>query len=270
MRGGISISINITYKPSTLAENSCSVEQYVKSLTSAIDSFLEDHIITSKIYSIEIDEQKVGYFAVHGNSLLTQFYMHKDWLKYAQATFADIINKYKIEAAFVPTCDELMMSMSMDLHTKIEKQAYFFQDMSSIDLNKPCSMNGKFRTAVISDMQVIVEGTGDFFDKLEQRISRGEIFVYLEEEQLLGAGIIEHGVLMHGHTSIGMITCEKYRRKGVGREIIKYLKQWCYQHGTKPIAGCWYYNDNSKKTLEIAGMVTITRLLKIFFNTPVN
>ena len=28
------------------------------------------------------------------------------------------------------------------------------------------------------------------------------------------------------------------------------------------IAGCWYYNHTSKKTLEKAGMLTQTRLLK--------
>ncbi len=37
----------------------------------------------------------------------------------------------------------------------------------------------------------------------------------------------------------------------------------CRQKELHPIAGCWYYNHNSKKTLERAGMVTQTRLLKV-------
>ena len=146
--------------------------------------------------------------------MLTQFYIRSEWLKYAQFAFADVICKYKIDAAFVPTCDELMMSLSMDLHTRIEKQAYFFQDAVKKQVNNSLNVDNIFRVALEDDIHLIIEGTGDFFDKLEQHISRGEIFVYLKGEQLLGAGIVEHGVLLHNCTSIGMITCEEFRRQG--------------------------------------------------------
>jgi hypothetical protein len=39
----------------------------------------------------------------------------------------------------------------------------------------------------------------------------------------------------------------------------------CRDDGIMPLAGCWYYNHASKKTLEAAGMVTATRLLRFEF-----
>jgi hypothetical protein len=39
----------------------------------------------------------------------------------------------------------------------------------------------------------------------------------------------------------------------------------CAQQGRRPIAGCWYYNHLSKKTLEKAGLFSQTRLLKFLY-----
>lgn len=87
----------------------------------------------------------------------------------------------------------------------------------------------------------------------------------MENAILLGAGIIEKGRVLKGYTSVGMFTNEAYRQKGIGRTIITNLKNWCYDNDQIPICGCWYYNTNSKMTLESSGFVTKTRLLNIEF-----
>ncbi len=65
--------------------------------------------------------------------------------------------------------------------------------------------------------------------------------------------------------SIGMFTLESLRSKGIGTSILLGLNDECARLGIHPIAGCWYYNQLSKKTLEKAGMFSPTRLLKISF-----
>jgi GNAT superfamily N-acetyltransferase len=96
---------------------------------------------------------------------------------------------------------------------------------------------------------------------LEERIDVGQIFVFIKENNILGVGIIERSILQEGYASVGMFTNEDFRMQGIGRTIIHYLKEWCYSNNLTPISGCWYYNINSKLTLESAGMVTKTRLL---------
>jgi hypothetical protein len=50
---------------------------------------------------------------------------------------------------------------------------------------------------------------------------------------------------------------------GVGTATIALLIAECRRLGLRPVAGCWYYNLASKRTLERAGMFAPTRLLKI-------
>lgn len=88
-----------------------------------------------------------------------------------------------------------------------------------------------------------------------------ELFTFTKDDILLGVGVFERSKLLNGYASIGMFTNESYRQQGVGQTIIDHLKRWCYEHHMIPICGCWYYNTNSKKTLERAGMVTKTILL---------
>ncbi|MFN8540183.1 MAG: hypothetical protein U0232_22225 [Thermomicrobiales bacterium] len=65
--------------------------------------------------------------------------------------------------------------------------------------------------------------------------------------------------------SIGMFVIERFRREGAGTATILCCKEECRRRGFRPIAGCWYYNHRSKRTLEQAGMFAGTRLLKVEF-----
>ncbi len=78
-------------------------------------------------------------------------------------------------------------------------------------------------------------------------------------------GIIVDNVIMNGCKGTGMFTNPKYRQQGVGRSIILHLKEICNEKGIIPLPGCWYYNHESKKTLESAGYISRTRLLRIEF-----
>jgi len=80
-----------------------------------------------------------------------------------------------------------------------------------------------------------------------------------DQNILLGCGIIEYGRLFKKCASIGMITCKGHRKKGIGQIILWHLKEICYEKGITPVAGCWYYNTLSRKTLEKANMISVAR-----------
>jgi len=237
--------------------------EYANSLSSPIDSFLEDHILNSEFFSLKINGKEVGYFAIFKSNLLTQFFLRKESWSYSQTLFKSVLDKYHIKSAYVPTSDELFLSLSLDNHKKVELQAYLFVDNRDVKLEPP--YKGDFAQAEIKDTEEIEKISGDFFDSLENRIKNREIFTFREGSPLLGVGIVEKSRLLSGYASIGMFTNEKYRMKGIGTSIIINLKSWCYSHSLIPISGCWYKNTNSKKTLERAGLVTKSRLLNVVF-----
>ncbi len=256
--------MEIKFIPTSYEKLTPFVEGYKQSLSSPIDSFLEDHILGSEFYLLEFDGKEAGYTAIFKSDLLTQFYMREGALRHAQPAFKQALASFPIKSAFVPTCDELFLSLAMDFHKKVEMQAYFFMDDRMTKVAPPYA-KGKLELATVRDHDDILKMSGDFFDKLDERIRNKQIFTFRDGKDLLGAGIIEMGKMLKQYGSIGMIVNEKFRMMGIGTSIIVHLKAWCYDRGIIPISGCWYQNTNSKKTLERAGMFTKTRLLNVKF-----
>lgn len=237
------------------------IQDYICSLQSPFDSFLEERILQSTFYKINYNGEIVGYYAIFKDYLLTQYYIKVPLYSKSQDIFEQVFSNHQITSIFVPTSDEFLLSTVVDNDYKIKKQAYFFQDSKIHIPQEKLNKSGQFRKADISDADKILEVSTDFLDRLEERIDEGQIFVFIKENNILGVGIIERSILQEGYASVGMFTNEDFRMQGIGRTIIHYLKEWCYSNNLTPISGCWYYNINSKLTLESAGMVTKTRLL---------
>ena len=239
---------------------------YLASLSSPFDSFLEGHILPAEFFAINtLAGKTVGFFAIFEETLLTQFYVIRSRLQDGQPLFARILAEYPITDAYVPSGDELFLSHAVDRMQGLAVQAYFFQDGHRPKLPVPLFSGDQIRPARPDDIPAIVAASGDFFDQLAARIGRQEIFVLTDGDHLMGVGIIEWGHLLPETASIGMFTVDAFRQQGVGRAILRHLKAHCIAHGKVPVAGCWVGNHASKRTLQAAGMVTKTRLFRVSF-----
>lgn len=236
---------------------------YADSLSSPIDSFLEDHILGAQFQRILIDSQAVGGFGVHSDTLLTHFHMVGPARRYGQAAFAQILAQTRVTAAMLPTCDEFFLSHALDQRHTLKNQAYFFVegDANEQRPTPPSQIEVRYRLAQLADAEAIRAVSADFLDKLEHRIVDGEIYMGWHDDALVAVGITERSHLFPRQASIGMFTHEAHRQKGIGTRTIRYLRGVCHAEGIRPIAGCAYSNQQSKQTLEAAGMITQTRLL---------
>lgn len=237
----------------------------ISHMRSPIDSFLEEHILKSNHYEILLDLTQIGYFSIYKKHLLTQFYVDKSYIYLAQEIFDKVRRYEQVEKAFVYTADEFFLSHAIDYSKKIECQAYFFQDSELAISEDKVLTNFNLRVATEKDVELILEKTGDFFDDVVDDVKRQEIFIGYLEDEIVSFGIIEKSELYNNIASIGMYTVSQHRQAGIGRNTLLRMKAICYENGLTPIAGCWYYNHNSKKTLQSAGMFSQTRLLVIHF-----
>jgi GNAT superfamily N-acetyltransferase len=260
--------MKLQFTPVTLAELEPVLQQHISAFVSPVDSFLEDHILASQHYHIVGDNQLIGWTAVHQGSLLTQFALLPAYRQFGQQVFAEVRRLETVQAAFVPTCDEFFLAHALDNYRRLEKQAYFFQHSPQRQPYQSL-VALRHRQAQADDIATIQRLSGDFFDKLAQRITEGQIYITQRDEPVcdepVGFGIIDKGRLCLGVGSCGLYVVETARRQGLGAAIIAYLIDRCVESGLRPVAGCWYYNHNSKKTLEKTGLFTQTRLLKISF-----
>jgi RimJ/RimL family protein N-acetyltransferase len=117
----------------------------------------------------------------------------------------------------------------------------------------------------MDDADLVRQESGDFFTHLERKIAAREVFVTLRAEEPVGFGILVRSALYEDVASIGMYTIERFRQAGIGTATIAMLIEECRRRSLRPVAGCWYYNHRSQRTLQRAGMYSSTRLLKIDF-----
>ncbi len=254
--------MKISFRACEFTEIGDFIGQYVDSLSSPIDSYLEGHILRSQLYVISIDDIPRGYCGIHKSGLLTQYFIQQSHRSLAQEVLRRLKAEFLVSEALVPTCDEFFLSHLLDDYRAVKVQAYFFRDDPDFDGSHLIRSDVDYRPAVAADAGAIKEVSGDFLDQLESRIERGEIHVGYSRGDLAAIGVAERQRILTQYASVGMFTNAPYRLQRVGRSTILYLKNLCYAADLTPLAGCAHSNLPSKKTLESAGMYTATRLLR--------
>jgi RimJ/RimL family protein N-acetyltransferase len=238
------------------------VRRHLAALPGTIDSFLEDHMLASNHYRIVVAGEAAGFASIHKERLITQFVLTA-YQRYGQAVFARLRRWEQVQAAFVPTCDPYYLAHALDDYRLLEKQAYFFTAPVARSIRSETRL--RLRQADLGDLELIQLESGDFFKPIERNVEAGALFVALRDEEPMGFGVREVSTLYADVASVGMYTIERFRGTGVGTETIALLMDECHRRGLRPVAGCWYYNHASKRTLERAGMFAPTRLLRISF-----
>lgn len=230
---------------------------------SMFDSFLEGHILKSDFYIIEAEGEVACSFAIRNGEMLSHFYITEKFRRYGQQLFEIARKNDHITFAYISTGDELFLSHAMDRPKRIETQAYFYKLAESVFDPSSCKEGFELRPAKEDDAEMIHKLSGDFFEDIPVQIKNKELFIGTIGEEVVSFGIIERSKLYDAVGSTGMFVVEKHRVGGIGRSTIIKLIELLKNEGVTPIAGCWYYNHNSKKTLESAGYYTKTRLIKV-------
>lgn len=245
------------------------VRNHYRKAQITVDSYWEKHVLGSQHYRIERDGVPIGFFAIHGEHMLTLFHVIPEHADQAQVLFERIKRYEQVTNAFIPTGDEFFLSHAIDNFSRLEKQAYF-----SIYTDKAVR-NGKrkhlsMKRARTEEDVALFDLTGDFFDNDEATkilIGTDDLEVYLvyDDGVHVGFGVVEYGLILPENASIGMFVFEEHRQKGYAASILKTLQEMMEDKNKTVLSGCWYYNHNSKKSMESAGAYSKTRLLRFYF-----
>lgn len=240
------------------------IQEHLKEFTYHLDSWPEERLIETEKFIILMNGKKVGYTAIKDNSIF-YFYVRKEFYRFAPSILEEVIDKKEIKSVFVLTQDSFFSALVAEWDYDKKKLACGFTDLGIADQNDILESGEIFRVANQGDCGKIREMSGDFFDEpgagfscLEDRIEAGNIFVLMYHDEIMGGGIMERSQLFKGTVSIGMYTNSLFRKKGVAKKILLNLKKQAYKENLMPVAGCWYYNTLSRKSLEAAGMIVTT------------
>ncbi len=233
-----------------------------------VESFWEDHVLTSRHYKMVCGGDVAGYFAIHDKSTIMLFRVFALYANQAQALFARVKKYESVTNAMVATGDEFFLSHCVDDFARMEKQAYF-----SIYTDKEIPQERqKAVQLALADVDRDYETlklSGTFLDGEIKSIRAGStslaLYIARSEGRIIGFGVIEYGRVLKDIASIGMYVIEAERCQGFAANILQGLKHIAEDKGCKAFSGCWYYNHNSKKSMESAGAYSKTRLLRFYF-----
>lgn len=231
-----------------------------------IDMYLEHRILDSSFHRIVVDGAEAGAFGILDGAQLTHFQLVGPARRFGQPALRRIMAEFPVASALLGTSDEFMLSHVLDLEHTLVLQAYTFVEGGAPPEHGETTV--AYRPARADDIPAIVAVSGDFLDLLEERVGRGELHVGTLDGALVAVGIVEAGRYLTGYASIGMFTHEEFRRRGLGTATLHYLRRVCRERGLAQVAGCAYPNRLSKQTLEAAGMVAVSRLLRCEFARP--
>src|SRR5215213_3379189 len=114
------------FAPVAFGEIREATRQHLRALPSAIDSFLEDHILASNHFRIVVAGETAGFASIHEERLITQFALAESRKRHGQDLFRLLRQMEQVRSAFVPTCDEFFLAHALDDHRRLARQAYFF------------------------------------------------------------------------------------------------------------------------------------------------
>lgn len=243
------------------------VTEYQGSLPFPGDNFIPDLLSGSDLFRIQTpDLLPAGFFAIQDRNSLTALYLRGAFRHLEREMFEEILTRFSIQRGFIRTFDHHSLPLFLEYQRKCEPQAYQFQlDPATVrPLPRP---DIRLKLADRSDLPFLEQMS--FLPNSAGYVRRQEAWIARDDSgQSVGIGIIQPHQSFDRYMDIGMFTCPSVRRQGIGRTILLQLIQLVLQSGRIPVAGCYYQNHLSRRTLESAGMTCVGAIFRFYFKRP--
>lgn len=194
-----------------------------------------------------------------GVTRLTAFHTERAYELYAQRAFAQARALTGAQEAYVPTGDTQYLNLALDSQKRVETHSLVFtlgeRDVKPARFDMSC-----LRLATPEDERDILDEYG-----VLENIRLGKYYVLRAQGKFLGQGFYNEMRVTPHIACIGMSVAPEWRMQGVGRSIIIHLTQICKAKGKTPLCGCYVKNTASQRTLESAGFIPDSRLLRVIF-----
>jgi GNAT superfamily N-acetyltransferase len=254
-------------KIGALAEIDQLRNQYLDNLLEAQELYLEMMIRNSEIFAINSDNQRIGYYLLGEGKTLLEFYVDKEHGARTDSILGLIIKKHSLRKAFCKSFDHGLLSACIGFQKKVRPAGILFREFEEKAANPNTKVLG-VRLAEAKDERQIIginEAVFEKDDEVRDYIDQKQIFLFGDEATPCGFGIFARTIAGRPEFDIGMVVDRKYRRRGYGEFIVRYLVDYCKRNGWRAIGGCDIKNEGSRRCLEKAGFIGRYRLLEFEF-----
>lgn len=254
------------FKPASRSEVDHLIKEHQASLPFPGDNFMPSLAVEGQPYLIVSPTEKApfGVFVVKDKVHLGLAYIRPPYKYLDREIMEQFLAEFNIHYGFVASFDHQMIQLYLEFIQRSELQAYQFELLHP-DLLPEALPQIKLRMAKPEDVAYM--DSMDFLTNSSAYIRRQEAWIARnEKDQPVGIGIIQPQVATDDYLDIGMFVNPGAREIGIGRSIAIRLMEIVLKAGRTPVAGCFYKNFESRRTLESAGMTCIGTIFRFSFN----
>lgn len=259
------------YQFEEIAESDSAIEMEMEcqnSLLSPQDGMWESFRKSSEYWFVKKENQKIGYYNLHQDFGLIQFYIKSDFENEANQIFGELIKSQKINKAIVGTNHPIFQKAANHFCKEKKKHTYLFELGEEIFFEEK---QGDFRLSKETDLERIVQfckisigAPEEWLKKYVLDLIKKQEHYFLElNHEIIGISEVRKSISQKGIADIGMIVNPKFRRKGYGTYLLNKGKTIAIENQLKPICSCEVDNIGSFKSIQKCGFQSTHQLLKM-------
>ncbi len=245
-------------------------ETYLKSLPQFQELFLEFIVQKADVYLILEHEETVGYAIITSENTLIEFFLFKRFIPKCMVYFDLVINTLSVENIYCKSFDSLLLNCCLVNSYGYSLLGCFYRDFQDRGVIKNDQI--KVRLAMESDssfLMQIQDGIEELFetaDQLEAFIKAESVHLFSMQDELVGCGTTLRAHADWDYFDLGVWVSSKQRKKGIGTQVISYLRAYALERNWKPTCGCAIDNIASQKTLQKSGFISKHKLIDFKIN----
>ena len=240
---------------------------YLDGLLEAQELYVELMVRRARVYMLEAQGVRMGYFLLGEDGALLEYYVTRDHLERMDAILGMLIEKFSIRKALCKSFDHSLLSCCAGCQKEARVIGIHYREYVENPARRVVE-GVSARPARLEDEGYIIAINEEVFDHDEEvraYIEAGQVLVFEKDAERIGFGIFARVIAGRPEFDIGMLVERKFRRQGYGEYIIRYLVDYCRRNGWRAVCGCAIENEASRRCLENAGFITRYRLLEFVF-----
>ncbi len=244
--------------------------EWKKSLTATQDGMWETLTDYAQHWEIKDDNKIIGYACVDDDNRLLQFFVLPQWMQEGVSIFKQFILQNEIKTGLIGTNNPVCLSVAMHFQKLVKVDTYLFTAL--VDGNTT-EKEGTLNVAVEDDLERLINFCHESMGApkewlngyLSDLIKKGEIFVFEDNDEILGTCEVRKRESEPGVADVGMVVSTAHRRKGLGTFLLGKAKEIAFQWNKKPICSCEKDNMGSLKSIHKNGFRSIHQMLSMDF-----
>jgi RimJ/RimL family protein N-acetyltransferase len=239
--------------------------EYLKSLPEFQELYLELMFNDALFYEIIDNNELIGHAIKTPQNVLIEFYIKERFIPKSSVYFNLTINELLIKNVYCKSFDYLLLNCCL-----IESYPYSLVGSLFRDFHEPTTRKQNtlsIRRATEPDIPLILNQKDDLIelyettDQLSTFIKNKNIFLFFDQDNLLGCGTIIRTHKNWNYHDIGVWVKSEFRKQGFASLIILYLIDFCVNNNWIPTCGCAIENVASHRTLERSGFISKHKLI---------